>query len=105
MLYFKSNGNVFCFESDVCSSLYERMTPMTDQEISAHLVSSTQHCRADVEASRLMAYSDQITGSDRFFAEASRLLAMGADTKEVEIVLGMGKDRFNAIQKELPWPL
>lgn len=60
--------------------------------------------RAEIEAMRLRAYADPLTGSDRFFSEAVRLQVMGADAAEIEKVKALGADRFAEIQSEYPWP-
>lgn len=59
--------------------------------------------RDQVEASRLRAYADPITGSDRYFAEAQRESLLGnAEAADAAKALGMA--RFAAIQAEYPWP-
>lgn len=60
--------------------------------------------REQIEAMRLRAYADPLTGSDRFFSEAVRLQVMGADAAEIEKVKALGADRFAEIQSEYPWP-
>lgn len=60
--------------------------------------------RDQVEANRLRAYSDPVTGSDRFFAEASRLQAMGATEEEINAAKTAGAQRYQEIQSENPWP-
>lgn len=61
--------------------------------------------REQVEANRLLAYSDPVTGSDRFFAEASRLQAMGATQEEIDAAKAAGAQRYQEIQSEHPWPV
>lgn len=59
--------------------------------------------REQVEASRLVAYADPLTGSDRWFAEAQRESLLGnAEAAEVAKVQGMA--RFAEIQAAHPWP-
>lgn len=59
--------------------------------------------REEIEAIRLRAYGDPITGSDRYFAEAQRESLVGnAEAAEAAKALGMA--RFAAIQAEYPWP-
>lgn len=59
--------------------------------------------RADIEAARLRAYADPLTGSDRYFAEAQRESLLGnAEAAEAAKALGMA--RFAEIQAEYPWP-
>lgn len=59
--------------------------------------------RADVEQQRLSAYANPLTGSDRHFAEAVRLEAMG-DTEGAEAARAAGLVRYNEIRNEYPWP-
>lgn len=59
--------------------------------------------REEVEAQRLRAYADPITGSDRYFAEAQRETLLGnAEAADAAKALGMA--RFAEIQAEYPWP-
>lgn len=59
--------------------------------------------RADVEQQRLAAYANPKTGSDRHFAEAVRLEAMG-DTAGAEAARSAGLARYNEIRSQCPWP-
>ena len=56
-----------------------------------------------VETQRLAAYANPLTGSDRHFAEAVRLEAMG-DTAGAEAARAAGVARFNEIRNEYPRP-
>lgn len=58
--------------------------------------------REDVEAARLKAYADPITGSDRYFSEAMRLEALGASG--ADDARGKGNARHQEIQDANPWP-
>lgn len=58
--------------------------------------------RAQVEAFRLCAYADPLTGSDRYFAEAQRMSVMGEPGWEE--VRAAGVARFEEIQALYPWP-
>lgn len=60
--------------------------------------------RAEVEALRLRAYADPISGSDRYFAEAARVQAMGGTEEEVEAARSAGAARSAEIQALYPWP-
>ncbi|EJM20161.1 hypothetical protein PMI21_01063 [Pseudomonas sp. GM18] len=60
--------------------------------------------REQVEDSRLRAYADPITGSDRYFAEAARIQAMGGTLENVEVARAAGAARSAAIQALYPWP-
>lgn len=61
--------------------------------------------RAEVEALRLRAYADPIMGSDRYFAEAARIQAMGGTEAEVEVARDSGAARSAEIQALYPWPV
>ena len=58
---------------------------------------------AEVEAARLKAYADPLTGSDRFFSEALRESALG-NAEAAQVAREAGLARYAAIQAELPWP-
>lgn len=58
--------------------------------------------REQVEALRLAAYADPVTGSDRYFAEAARMTAMGEAGADAVIAAGVA--RYEEIQAEYPWP-
>ena len=53
---------------------------------------------------RRVAYAAPLTGSDRWFAEATRLSIMGGTVDEVEAAKTQGVARYNEIQLENPWP-
>ncbi len=55
-----------------------------------------------VEAARLRAYADPVTGSDRLFVEASRMQMMGESGWEA--VRDAAAARYQEIQLEHPWP-
>lgn len=58
---------------------------------------------SDIERLRLTAYADPITGSDRYFNEATRMQLMGEAGWEA--VKAEGVVRYQAIQQQFPWPL
>lgn len=58
--------------------------------------------REEVEALRLVAYAHPVDGSDRYFAEAQRMQAMGEDGWEA--MREKGIERYQQIQQEYPWP-
>lgn len=60
--------------------------------------------RDQIESLRLKAYADPITGSDRYFAEASRLQAVGAAQEEIDAANAAGANRYAEIQNAYPWP-
>lgn len=60
--------------------------------------------REQIEALRLRAYADPLTGSDRHFAEVARLQAMGADQAEIDAAKAAGEARYVEIQVQYPWP-
>lgn len=55
-----------------------------------------------IEALRLAAYAEPVTGSDRFFAEVSRMQAMGEAGWEA--LRDQGAARYEEIKAEYPWP-
>ncbi|WLH08655.1 hypothetical protein [Pseudomonas lurida] len=57
--------------------------------------------REQMEALRLRAYADPLTGSDRYFSEAQRMQVMGEEGWEE--VRAAGVVRFEAIQRLYPW--
>jgi predicted DNA-binding protein (UPF0251 family) len=57
--------------------------------------------REEVEALRLRAYADPLTGSDRYFAEAQRMQVMNESGWEA--IRAAGVKRFEDIQQEFPW--
>lgn len=68
-------------------------------------VVETQHEYAlrDTERRRLAAYADPETGSDRHFAEASRLDAVGR-TDDAGAARQVGIARYQEIRDLYPWP-
>lgn len=59
--------------------------------------------REQIEAARLRAYADPLTGSDRYFAEAQRESLLG-NAEAAEAAKALGLARFAEIQAENPWP-
>jgi hypothetical protein len=57
--------------------------------------------REEIELARLIAYSDPVSGSDRFFAESARMQAMGEQGWEA--VRDEGVARYQEIQASHPW--
>lgn len=60
--------------------------------------------REEVDSERNFAYANPVTGSDRWFAEATRLTIMGAPANEVEAAKSNGVARYEEIKLEYPWP-
>jgi len=58
---------------------------------------------SEIEAARLRAYADPLTGSDRYFAEAQRESLLG-NAEAAEAAKALGLARFAEIQAENPWP-
>lgn len=58
--------------------------------------------RESIERLRALAYSDQITGSDRMFSEASRMKIMGESGHESVLIKAVA--RYKEIQSKYPWP-
>jgi hypothetical protein len=59
--------------------------------------------REQIEARRLRAYAEPLTGSDRYFAEAQRESLVG-NVVAAEAAKAQGMARFVEIQAEYPWP-
>lgn len=62
--------------------------------------------REEIEAQRLMAYANPVTGSDRYFSEALSMQAQGAPASSTEVkdTAARGLARKLEIQAELPYP-
>lgn len=65
--------------------------------------SRTDWARRITEQRRLRAYADPEAGSDRHFAEASRLEAQGL-ADEAEAARAAGLARYDEIKAMYPWP-
>lgn len=108
MNYFKdSTGNVYAYETQAERDQFGApdLVEMTTGEVDAHLNPPAKPLtREQIEALRLQAYADQITGSDRYFAEAARLQVMGAAQEEIDAANAAGVKRYAEIQGEYPWP-
>ena len=79
---------------DVLANEYFSPVPVTIHEPSRH----------ELEHKRLIAYADPITGSDRYFAEASRLKAMGGAEADIVAATEAGIARAAEIAAMYPWP-
>lgn len=66
-----------------------------------HIPTVNELCQ-QIEALRLAAYADPVTGSDRFFSEVSRMQAMGEAGWEA--LRDQGAARYEEIKVEYPWP-
>lgn len=108
MIYYKSKtGEVFAYETEEERKEWGApdLVPMTTGEVDAHLNPPAKPLtREQIEVLRLQAYADQITGSDRYFAEVARLQALGAAQEEIDAASAAGAKRYAEIQEEYPWP-
>ena len=109
MKYFKDTdtGEVFAFEEDGSQDhlIQPYMVEMTAEEVSEHLnPPAPLLTREEVELSRLIAYADPVTGSDRHFSEQAAKLSRG-DTAGAEKAEKLGTARRDEIQKSNPWPV
>ena len=105
MKYYKSKtGDVYAYDEEqvVSGIVPEEFKALTQTEVQKHL--SPKLTREIVEQLRLQAYSDPLTGSDRYFAETARLNAVGADASEIENASTKGITRYKEIQDNFPWP-
>ncbi|MDZ7890098.1 MAG: hypothetical protein U5M72_12945 [Pseudomonas sp.] len=57
-----------------------------------------------IDALRLTAYADPVTGSDRYFSEVARLQVMGGSAADIEATRTAGTERYEAIKAQYPWP-
>jgi len=64
---------------------------------------ATPDTREQIEARRLRAYAEPLTGSDRYFAEAQRESLLG-NVEAADAAKARGMSRFAEIQAEYPWP-
>lgn len=106
MLYFKNAaGEVFAYDTQAERDEFgaEDLAPMNSKDVELHLNPPPLPKTVEqVEAARLRAYADPLTGSDRMFAEASRMQLMGEP--EFEASRAAAIDRFAEIQAANPWP-
>lgn len=108
MIYYKSKtGEVFAYETEQERQEWgsDDLVKMTDDEVEAHLNPPAKPLtREQIEALRLRAYADPLTGSDRYFAEVARLQAVGAAQEEIDVAKAAGANRYAEIQNAYPWP-
>ena len=105
MNYYKDETcEVFAYDDEqVAAGLADGKTPMAPEEVEAHVNPPLPPItREQVEALRLTAYANPVTGSDRYFAEAARMSAMGE--AGADAVTTAGAARYQQIQAEYPWP-
>ena len=99
-------GDVIALAADGSDDAFltDDLKPMNDAQLYAHLNPPlTPRTREQVEALRLAAYANPLTGSDRFFAEAQREALLGrAEVAEAAKLAGL--QRFAEIQASYPWP-
>ena len=79
---------------------------ISEAEFNAIVADINKHVlptKEQVEVERLSAYANPLTGSDRHFAEASRLEAVG-DTEGAEVARAVGLARYEEIRLQCPWP-
>lgn len=110
MKYFKDENTdeVYAYDQEQIDGgwVKEGLVQMTDEEVSAHVAPPPPPAptREQIEAQRLRAYADPLTGSDRHFAEAARLQVMGGTAEAIDAAKAAGTARYEAIQAEYPWP-
>lgn len=108
MNYYKdSTGKVFAYETKQDRDRFGAadLIPMTADDVDAHInPPQLPPTRDEVESARLAAYAHPVTGSDRYFAEAARLQAMGGTSEEIDAARTAGAARYADIQAEFPWP-
>lgn len=104
MRYFKLNGTVYAYDkAQIKLGLHIGKSELTAEELSSHLRRSPSAAtKVDIESSRLRAYADPLTGSDRLFSESLRMQIMGESGHEE--VRARAIARFGEIQTQYPWP-
>lgn len=108
MKYFKDveTDEIFAFEEDGSQDhlIQSFMVRMTDDEVFNHLnPEAPALTRSEVERNRLIAYSDPVTGSDRYLSEQAAKLSQGDEEGALKAEK-LGMARRTQIQKENPWP-
>lgn len=109
MKYFKDKetGEVYAYETEAERKEWgsPELVEMTAEEVDAHLNPPAKPLtREQIEEMRLRAYSDPLTGSDRYFAESTRLQVMGSAQEEIDAAIAAGANRYTEIQDAYPWP-
>lgn len=109
MYYYKNpdDGKVFAYDEQQIEEgwVENGLVPMSDDEVAAHINPVHDPLTHDeVERLRLTAYADPVTGSDRYFAEAVRLQAMGGTQADIDTAKSAGAARYAEIQALYPWP-
>lgn len=101
----KMTGEVFAFAADGSDDecIAEELVLMSEAQVFDHLNPALPPpSRQQIEAARLRAYAEPLTGSDRYFAEAQRMQVM--NEPGWESVRAAGVARFEEIQVQFPWP-
>ena len=75
-----------------------------NEYFSTEPVTIDEPSRHNIERLRLIAYADPITGSDRYFAEAARLMAIGGASADIDAATEAGITRAAEIAAMYPWP-
>lgn len=107
MKYFEAeNGEIFAYdEEQVAMGLADDKVAMTAEEVELHIYPPPiPKTYEQVMDARRVAYAAPLTGSDRWFAEATRLTIMGGTTEEIDEAKAQGAARYEEIQLENPWP-
>lgn len=108
MKYYRDpdSGGVYAFAADGSDNSFisADLVPMSPAEVEKHLnPPRAPLTREQIEALRLFAYAEPLTGSDRHFAEAQREGMLG-NAETAEAAKSRGLARFVEIQAEYPWP-
>ena len=74
-----------------------------DNYLNSEIESYEKWLTRQIGIKRQVAYANPLTGSDRHFAEAVRLEAVG-DTAGAEAARTSGMARYEEIRSENPWP-
>lgn len=102
----RKTGEVYAYENDEQRKQFgpAELVPMSADEVEAHISQSPAPLTRDqIEAMRLGAYADPITGSDRFLTEAAAERLNGNEEKAKEAEAKCLSRRAE-IAAEHPWP-
>lgn len=99
----KKTGEVYCYDSEIQRDLFgpKDLVLMGGAEIDTHLnPPKVDLTREQIDRLRLLAYSNPITGSDRYYVESISAKDPEVSKKSAE----MADARRHEIQAQYPWP-
>ena len=104
-LYKDGSGQIFAYDKDqVSAGMAADKKKLTAKEVEAHVgVAAKSLTRGDVDAARLRAYADPVTGSDRYKSEADAERLQGNE-EAAKLAEQKLLKRREEIRNENPWP-